>query len=127
MVAPARAPGPPVEDLATADPCATPRGSPAADRGDEGAPMSKHGKGYDDAAKRLDRDRLYSPTEALEQVKSLASRKFDESVDVAIRLGVDPRKAEQMIRGTVSLPHGTGKTVRVIAFAAGDAARDAEA
>ena len=89
--------------------------------------MSKHGKGYDDAAKRLDRDRLYAPIEAIELVKTLTSRKFDESVDVAIRLGVDPRKAEQMIRGTVSLPNGTGKTVRVIAFAAGDAAREAEA
>jgi large subunit ribosomal protein L1 len=89
--------------------------------------MTKHGKAYDDAAKRLDRDRLYSPAEALDLVKSLAGRKFDETVDVAVRLGVDPRKAEQMIRGTVSLPHGTGKDVRVIAFAAGDAAREAEA
>jgi large subunit ribosomal protein L1 len=89
--------------------------------------MTKHGKAYDDAAKRLDRDRLYPPAEALDLVKSLAGRKFDETVDVAVRLGVDPRKAEQMIRGTVSLPHGTGKDVRVIAFAAGDAAREAEA
>jgi large subunit ribosomal protein L1 len=89
--------------------------------------MTKHGKGYDDAVKRYDVERLYPPAEACELVKSMAGKKFDESVDVAFRLGVDPRKAEQMIRGTVSLPHGTGKTVRVAVFAQGDAARDAEA
>ena len=69
---------------------------------------------------------MFPPTEALELVKSLATRKFDETVEVAFRLGVDPRKADQMIRGTVSLPHGTGKTVRVAVFAQGDAAREAE-
>jgi len=88
---------------------------------------SKHGKVYDDAAKRVDHDRLYSPPEAFELVKSLATRKFDETVEVTFRLGVDPRKADQMIRGTVSLPHGTGKSVRVAVFAAGDQAREAEA
>ena len=89
--------------------------------------MAKHGKALVDASKRYDRDRLFPPAEAFELVKSLASRKFDESVEAAFRLGVDPRKADQMLRGTVSLPHGTGKPVRVAVFAAGDAARDAEA
>jgi large subunit ribosomal protein L1 len=87
----------------------------------------RRGKAYDDATKQLDPERLYSPVEALELVKSTAKKKYDETVDVAIRLGVDPRKADQMIRGTVSLPHGTGKTSRVVVFAQGDAARDAEA
>ncbi len=89
--------------------------------------MTKHGKAYDDATKRYDRDRLHSPVEALELVKSFAKKKFDETIEAAIRLGVDPRKADQMIRGTVSLPNGTGKTVRVAVFAQGDQARDAEA
>lgn len=88
--------------------------------------MAKHGKAYVDAAKRYDRDQLHSPAEALEIVKSQATRTFDETVEVALRLGVDPRKADQMIRGTVSLPHGTGRAVRVAAFATGDAARDAQ-
>jgi large subunit ribosomal protein L1 len=89
--------------------------------------MTKHGKVLVDAAKRFDRERLHTPVEAFELIKSLSTRKFDESVEVAFRLGVDPRKADQMIRGTVSLPNGTGKAVRVAVFAAGDAARDAEA
>lgn len=89
--------------------------------------MTKHGKAYEDGVKRYDVERLYPPAEAFELVTSMAGKKFDESVDVAFRLGVDPRKAEQMIRGTVSLPHGTGKSVRVAVFAQGDAARDAEA
>jgi large subunit ribosomal protein L1 len=89
--------------------------------------MPKHGKNYDNAAKTIDRDRLYQPAEAFDAVKSAAKRKFDETVEVAFRLGVDPRKADQMLRGTVSLPAGTGKDVRVAVFAAGDAARDAEA
>jgi large subunit ribosomal protein L1 len=84
-------------------------------------------KKYSDATKKYDRDQLHSPDEALGVVKSLATRKFDETVEVAYRLGVDPRKADQMLRGTVSLPSGTGKDVRVAVFAAGDAARDAEA
>jgi len=89
--------------------------------------MTKHGKSYTDATKRYDREHLHSPTEALGLVKSLSTRKFDETVETAVRLGVDPRKADQMVRGTVSLPHGTGKTVRVAVFAAGDQARDADA
>jgi large subunit ribosomal protein L1 len=86
-----------------------------------------HGKVLKDAQARYDREQLYSPTEAFELVRSLSKRKFDETVEVAIRLGVDPRKADQMIRGTVSLPNGTGKAVRVAVFAAGDQAREAEA
>ena len=86
-----------------------------------------HGKVLKDAQARYDRERLYTPVEAFDLVKSLSTRKFDETVEAAFRLGVDPRKADQMIRGTVSLPHGTGKSVRVAAFAAGDQAREAEA
>jgi len=89
--------------------------------------MSKKGKKYEDAMRRYDRERIYSPTEGFDLVKSLASRNFDETVEAAFRLGVDPRKADQMIRGTVSLPHGTGKNARVAVFAAGEAAREAEA
>ncbi len=85
------------------------------------------GKKYNDALKRYDRERLHAPGEAIELVKSLASAKFDETVEVAVRLGVDPRKADQMVRGTVALPSGTGKDVRIAVFAAGDAAREAEA
>ena len=89
--------------------------------------MSRHGKKYDDAARTYDRDRQFPPAEAFAMVKAMATKKFDETVEVAFRLGVDPRKADQMIRGTVSLPHGTGKSVRVAVFAAGDQAREAEA
>ena len=85
------------------------------------------GKKYAEAAKSIEKDRLYAPGEAIGLVKAGAKRKFNESVDVAIRLGVDPRKADQMVRGTVSLPHGTGKSVRVAAFAAGAAAQEATA
>jgi len=88
--------------------------------------MTHRGKKYVDASRRFDRDRLYPPAEALELVKSLASRNFDETVEATFRLGIDPRKADQMIRGTVSLPHGTGKDVRVAVFATGDAAREAQ-
>jgi large subunit ribosomal protein L1 len=84
------------------------------------------GKKYVDATRRYERDRLYPPDEAFDLVKSLASRNFDETVEATFRLGIDPRKADQMIRGTVSLPHGTGKDVRVAVFAAGDAAREAQ-
>src|SRR5882757_11212954 len=79
-------------------------------------------KKYTDATRRYDREQLHAPDEALGVVKSLANRNFDETVEVAYRLGVDPRKADQMLRGTVSLPSGTGKNVRVAVFAAGDAA-----
>jgi large subunit ribosomal protein L1 len=89
--------------------------------------MPKHAKKYEDAVRKFDRDHLHQPDEAFATVKTLATRKFDETVEVAFRLGVDPRKADQMLRGTVSLPAGTGKDVRVAVFAAGDAAREAEA
>src|SRR5690606_37572612 len=92
----------------------------------EGAEMAK-GKKYTDALKRYDRERQHAPGEAVELVKSLASKNFDETVEVAVRLGVDPRKADQKVRGTVALPSGTGKDVRIAVFAAGDAAREAEA
>jgi large subunit ribosomal protein L1 len=84
-------------------------------------------KKYTDAIRKYDREQLHTADEALGVVKTLANRNFDETVEVAYKLGVDPRKAEQMLRGTVSLPAGTGKDVRVAVFAAGDAARDAEA
>jgi len=83
------------------------------------------GKKYAEALQKIDRTKQYSVQEAVGLVKELAKRKFDESVDVAILLGVDPRKADQMVRGTVSLPHGTGKSVRVAVFAAGPAAEEA--
>jgi large subunit ribosomal protein L1 len=89
--------------------------------------VPKHGKKYIDAAKRLDRQQSYGPGEALDLVKSLAHAKFDETVELAVRLGVDPRRADQVVRGTVSLPAGTGKTVRVAVFAAGAAADAARA
>jgi large subunit ribosomal protein L1 len=87
--------------------------------------MSSKGKKYVDAAKRFDRTRVYAPAEALDLVRSLAQAKFDETVELAIRLGIDPRKADQVVRGTVALPSGTGKAVRVAVFAAGPAADDA--
>jgi large subunit ribosomal protein L1 len=83
------------------------------------------GKKYKDALKKFDRDQMFTPTEALAMVKSVASAGFDETVEFAVRLGVDPRKADQMVRGTVALPSGTGKDVRVAVFAAGDAAQAA--
>jgi large subunit ribosomal protein L1 len=85
------------------------------------------GKKYKDAAAKFDRDTFYAPTEALGLVKDMASAKFDETVEVAIRLGVDPRKADQMVRGTVALPSGTGRDVRVAVFATGAAAEEARA
>jgi large subunit ribosomal protein L1 len=83
------------------------------------------GKKYADSIKTFDRDQLFTPTEALNMVKTMSKAKFDETVDVAVRLGVDPRKADQMVRGTVALPSGTGKDVRVAVFAAGEAAQAA--
>jgi len=80
------------------------------------------GKKYIDAAKRYDRDNQHSDEESVALVKSLASAKFDETIDIVVRLGVDPRKADQMIRGTVALPAGTGKDVRIAVFAQGEAA-----
>ncbi|MBV8302574.1 MAG: 50S ribosomal protein L1 [Acidimicrobiia bacterium] len=82
-------------------------------------------KRYTDALRTFDRQELYGPAEALDLAKQNAKAKFDESVELAVRLGVDPRKADQMVRGTVSLPAGTGKPVRVAVFAAGPAAQQA--
>jgi large subunit ribosomal protein L1 len=83
------------------------------------------GKRYRQSAEPVDRERQYLPGEAFEILKEQPRAKFDETVEVSFRLGVDPRKADQMVRGTVSLPHGTGKSVRVAAFAVGDKAREA--
>ncbi|WP_328858730.1 50S ribosomal protein L1 [Williamsia herbipolensis] len=89
--------------------------------------MSKKSKAYLAAAEKIDKDNLYSPLEAAALAKATGSAKYDATVEVAIRLGVDPRKADQMVRGTVNLPHGTGKTARVIVFAVGDKAAEATA
>ena len=88
--------------------------------------MPERGKKYIDATRRYDKARIHSPAEAIELIKSLSKRNFDETVEAAFRLGVDPRKADQMIRGAVSLPNGTGKTVRVAAFTQGPAAQEAK-
>ena len=85
------------------------------------------GKKYRAALERFDRQHLYSPAEAVPLVKELAPAKFDETVELAVRLGVDPRKADQIVRGTLTLPAGTGRTARVVAFAQGDAAAEARA
>ncbi|MBX3287016.1 MAG: 50S ribosomal protein L1 [Acidimicrobiales bacterium] len=84
--------------------------------------MAQHGKKYANATKRYDNDAMHGVGESLTLVKSLASAKFDETIELVVRLGVDPRKADQMVRGTVALPQGTGKDVRIAVFAAGDAA-----
>ena len=89
--------------------------------------MAQHGKKHTDALRKFDRDHFYTPSEALGIVKTTAKGGFDESVDVSVRLGVDPRKADQMVRGTVALPSGTGKDVRVAVFANGEAAEAARA
>ncbi|MGI6468573.1 MAG: 50S ribosomal protein L1 [Syntrophomonadaceae bacterium] len=86
----------------------------------------KRGKAYQDAAKQFDRTQLYEPVQALQIVKDIAKAKFDETVEVHIKLGVDPRHADQQVRGTVSLPHGTGKTRKVLVFAKGEKAKEAE-
>jgi large subunit ribosomal protein L1 len=85
----------------------------------------KGGKRYREALTKIDRDREYVATEAIGVVKSLPDAKFDETIEVAFRLGIDPRKADQLVRGTVSLPNGTGKSVRVAVFAVGEKAREA--
>ncbi len=89
--------------------------------------MRTHGKRFRTLASAYDRNRLYDPHEATQIVKRNANAKFDETVEIHIKLGVDPKKSDQNVRGTVNLPHGTGRTVRVIAFAKGDAAKAAEA
>ena len=89
--------------------------------------MAKHGKKFRKVSEKVDRTKRYSLEEAGARVKELMGAKFDESVDVAVNLGVDPRHAYQMVRGAVVLPHGTGKSVKVAVFAKGDKAREAEA
>src|ERR1700761_819839 len=89
--------------------------------------MSKNSKAYRAAAEKVDRGNLYTPLQAAKLAKETSSTKQDATVEVAIRLGVDPRKADQMVRGTVNLPHGTGKTARVAVFAVGDKADEATA
>ena len=85
----------------------------------------KHSKAYKAAADKRDGSQLHTPEAAVKLVKEMASAKFDETIEVAVRLGVDPRKADQMVRGTVNLPNGTGKTARVLVFASGEKAEAA--
>ena len=87
--------------------------------------MTKRSKAYRAAAEKIQSGVLYTPAEAVHLAKSTSITKFDATVDVVFRLGVDPRKADQMVRGTVSLPHGTGKTARVVVFAQGERAEQA--
>jgi large subunit ribosomal protein L1 len=87
--------------------------------------MAQHGKKYSDAGKRFDREQLHTPYEALDLVKHFAPANFDETVELVTFLGIDPRKADQVLRGAVSLPSGTGKDMRVAVFAAGDKAAEA--
>jgi large subunit ribosomal protein L1 len=89
--------------------------------------MTKHSKRWKTGHELVDTDKLHTPLEAARLVKETAKAKFDETVEVHMRLGIDPRQADQNIRGTVALPHGTGKSVRVAVFAQGDKAREAEA
>lgn len=89
--------------------------------------MAKHGKKYQQALEQVDRDKAYGPTEALDLVKKIAPANFDETVEAAIRLNVDPKRSDQQVRGAVVLPHGTGKTKRVLVFAKGEKAKEAEA
>lgn len=86
---------------------------------------NKHGKKYEEALKKVDRERFYTPDEAIKLLKEVSYTKFDSTVEVHLRLGIDPRHADQNIRTTVALPHGTGKTVRVLVFAQGEAAQAA--
>src|SRR5207249_7132955 len=88
--------------------------------------MAQHGKKYVAAEQQVDPQKLYEPREALELVKQLSFAKFDETVEVHVRTGLDPRHADQIVRGSAVLPHGTGRTQRVLVFAQGDKAREAE-
>lgn len=88
--------------------------------------MAKEGKRYQEAVARIEKGRLYEPLEAMQLAKDLAKAKFVETVEVAVRLGVDPRHSDQVVRGAVVLPHGTGRTQRVLVFAKGDKAKEAE-
>ena len=87
--------------------------------------MAKHGKKYEAALAKVDEDKLYTPLEACTLAQELASAKFDESIEVAFRLNIDTRQADQQVRGSISLPNGTGKEVRVAVFAEGDKAKEA--
>lgn len=89
--------------------------------------MPKRGKNYIESAKLVDKHTLYTPVEAIELAVKTSKAKFDETIELAVRLGVDPRHADQQVRGAVVLPHGTGKTVKVLVFAKGDKAKEAEA
>lgn len=89
--------------------------------------MAIHGKKYEEAAKLIDAKKLYDPEEAIDLLKKTATAKFDETIEVAIKLGVDPKYADQQVRGAVVLPHGTGKTKIVLVFAKGEKAKEAEA
>jgi large subunit ribosomal protein L1 len=89
--------------------------------------MTTHGKKYKEALGKFDREHLYPPVEAVDLVKETATAKFDETIEMAVRLGVDPRKADQIVRGTLSLPSGTGRSERVAVFAAGEQAAEARA
>lgn len=86
----------------------------------------KRGKAYKGAIAKIDRNRLYEPSEAIKLIKEIATAKFDETVEAHVKLGVDPRHADQQVRGTVSLPHGTGKTLKVLVFAKGEKVKEAE-
>lgn len=88
--------------------------------------MAKHGKKYRQAAERIDREQSYEPREALEIVKEIATAKFDETVEAAFRLNINTKRADQQVRGAIVLPHGTGKTKRVLVFAKGEKAKEAE-
>ena len=88
--------------------------------------MANRGKKYIEAAKKVEREKTYSLTEAAELLKETGTAKFDETADIAIKLGVDPRKADQMVRGTVLLPHGTGKEVKILVFAKGEKEQEAK-
>jgi large subunit ribosomal protein L1 len=89
--------------------------------------IRKHGKRYSEATKAVEVDQLYEPADAVRRLKQMPKAKFDETVDCAIRLGIDPKQADQQVRGTVGLPAGTGKAVRVLVFAKGDKIKEAEA
>ena len=87
--------------------------------------MSRHGKAYDDAKQRLDREREYPPSEAIALIKQLGTAKFNESVEVHVRTGLNVRHADEQLRGTIALPNGLGKNVKIAVFAQGDKAREA--
>ena len=88
--------------------------------------MAVRGKRYQEAVKLVDRQHLYSPAEAIDLVKSTAKARFDETVELAVKLGIDPKRSDQQVRGAVALPHGTGKAVRVLVFAKGEKVKEAE-